>query len=64
MYKLWNKADKDAVAAPAAYKATYAFINGLFGTKSVMEARYRYRQMRSHRYAAKEPLVEYPYILL
>ena len=41
MDKLWNKADKDAVAAPAAYKATYAFINGLFGTKSVMEARYR-----------------------
>ena len=37
MDKLWNKADKDGVAAPAAYKATYAFINGLFGTKSVKD---------------------------
>ena len=37
MDKLWNKADKDAVAAPAAYKATYAFINGLFGTKSAKD---------------------------
>ena len=37
MDKLWNAADKSGVAAPAAYKATYAFINGLFGTKSVKD---------------------------
>lgn len=33
--KLWNKADKDRVVAPAAYKATYAFINGDFGSHSI-----------------------------
>ncbi len=33
--KLWNKADKDNVAAPTAYKATYAFINGEFGHASL-----------------------------
>ena len=33
--KLWNAADKAATAAPAAYKATYAFINGDFGSHSL-----------------------------
>lgn len=38
MDKLWNAADKAATAAPAAYKATYAFINGDFGSHSLKNA--------------------------
>lgn len=33
--KLWNLADKNGTAAPALYKATYAFINGDFGHTSL-----------------------------
>lgn len=33
--KLWNQADKNSTAAPALYKATYAFINGDFGHTSL-----------------------------
>ena len=36
--KLWNQADKNKVAAPTAYKATYAFINGDFGHGSFKNA--------------------------
>ena len=39
MDKLWNAADKAATvrSTPPHYKATYAFINGLFGTKSLKD---------------------------
>jgi len=38
MDKLWNAADKAGVKPTSSdYKATYAFINGLFGTKSVKD---------------------------
>ena len=33
--KLWNAADASATVAPTAYKATYAFINGDFGSHSL-----------------------------
>lgn len=33
--KKWNQADKDGTVATPVYKATYAFINGDFGTKSL-----------------------------
>ena len=39
MDKLWNAADKAATVrtTPPHYKATYAFINGLFGSKSLKD---------------------------
>lgn len=36
--KKWNAADASATAAPTAYKATYAFINGDFGSHSLKNA--------------------------
>ena len=35
MDKLWNSAHSKRIAPPAAYKATYAFINGDFGSHSL-----------------------------